>query len=216
MFAALLLAAFFCPPVQRFAADFAQLKQDSSPLKLKALPVCAEEKVQGVDLFESHLTAEGDRVLQLRARGCGVQSLRIAVLVPFEGGVCKLTGADLSLDQDENDKPCEGAASLPRTLRFANGILQVRDQSGSCADPAGSTSSTKLSLFNVQGFQLKKIFETPIWDSTTQAQGRQLVQRWKVSFAEGTLKVQRCIEGGACEDPDEFVYSKPGGKYVRK
>lgn len=134
------------------------------------------------------------------------------------------------LDQDEKDKPCseppigearrrgalESPAKLPRTLDFVKGVVQVRDQSGSCGDPSGFTSSTKLSVFNVQGRQLRKIFETPLWDSTTQAQGRQLVQRWKVSFGEGSLQVKRCIEGGECDDPEEFVYSKPGGKYVRK
>ena len=110
----------------------------------------------------------------------------------------------------------ESPAKLPRTLDFVKGVVQVRDQSGSCGDPSGFTSSTKLSVFNVQGRQLRKIFETPLWDSTTQAQGRQLVQRWKVSFGEGSLQVKRCIEGGECDDPEEFVYSKPGGKYVRK
>lgn len=214
MFSALLLAAFFCPPAQRIAADFARLKKDPAKLLLKALPACA--KPQGVDLFDAHLTAFGDKLLQVRARGCGVQSLRIAVLVPIDGGVCKLSGEDLSVDQDEKDKPCEKAAKQPRTLDFVNGSLQVRDQSGSCGDPAGSTSSTKLSVFNVQGWHLKKIFETPLWDSTTQAQGRQLVQRWKVTFGEGTVSTQRCVIGGECEEPDDFVYSKPGGKYVRK
>ncbi|HEX4385832.1 MAG TPA: hypothetical protein VH083_22900 [Myxococcales bacterium] len=216
-FAALLLAAFFCPPAQRVAAGFAQLKQDQAPLQLKALPGCAEEQVEGVDLFASRLTGAGDKVLQVRARGCGVRSLRIAVLVPIEGGVCKLSGEDLSLDQKEDDKPCTDApGKLPRTLDFVRGTIQVRDQCGSCGDPDGSASSRKLSIFNVQGWQLKKIFETPLWDSTTQAQGRQLVQTWKVTFAGGKLTTQRCVEGGQCEDPDEFIYSKPGGKYVRK
>jgi hypothetical protein len=211
-----LLAAFFCPQAQKVAADLSQLKKDPSALRLKPLPDCAEEKVQGVDLFESHLTAAGDRLLQLRAHGCGVQSLRIAVLVPIDGGVCRLSGEDLSLDQKEDDKPCENAGKLPRALDFVKNTLQVRDQSGSCGDPDGSASSRKLSLFNVQGWQLKKIFETPLWDSTTQAQGRQLVQTWKVTFGEARLTVQRCVEGGQCEEPDELVYSKPGGKYVRK
>jgi hypothetical protein len=212
----LLLAAFFCPPAQRVSAGFEQLKKDPAALRLKALPACAEEKLEGVDLFESRLTAAGDKVLQVRARGCGVQSLRIAVLVPTEGGVCKLGGEDLSLDQKLDDKPCEKPGRLPRTLDFVKGTLQARDQGGSCGDPDGVSSSRKLSIFNVQGWQLKKIFETPLWDSTTQAQGRQLVQTWKVSFGEGKLTTQRCVEGGQCEEPDEFVYSKPGGKYVRK
>jgi hypothetical protein len=217
MLAALpLLAAFFCPQAQKLAADFAQLKKDPSALHLKPLPECAEEEVQGVDLFESHLTASGDRLLQLRARGCGVESLRIAVLVPTDGGLCRLSGEDLSIDQKEDDKPCENPGKLPRALELVKGTLRVRDQGGSCGDPDGSTSSRKLSLFNVQGWQLRKIFETPLWDSTTQAQGRQLVQTWKVTFGEARLTVQRCVEGGQCEEPDEFVYSKPGGKYVRK
>lgn len=211
-----LLAAFFCPQAQKVAADFAQLRKDPAALRLKPLPACAEEKVQGVDLFESRLTAFGDRLLQLRANGCGVRSLRIAVLVPTDGGLCKLTGEDLSLDQKEDDKPCENPGPLPRALDFVKGNLRVSDQSGSCGDPDGSTSSRKLSLFSVQGWQLKKIFETPLWDSTTQAQGRQLVQSWKVTFGEAAIRVQRCVEGGQCEEPDEYVYSKPGGKYVRK
>ena len=214
MIPALLFAAFFCPPDQRIPVGPAQLQADPAPLRFKPLPEGAT--VLGIDLFDSRLTPYGDKLLQVRARGAGKQSLRVAVLVPVEGGVCRLSGDDLSLDQDEDDRPCEKPGKLPRTFDFARGTLRVKDQSGSCADPAGSTSSRKLSLFNVQGWELKKIFETPLWDSTTQGQGRQLVQRWKVELGEGTIRVQRCVEGGGCEEPDLWVYSKPAGKYLHK
>ena len=145
-------------------------------------------------------------------------SLRIAVLVPLEKGeLCKLDGEDLSIDQLASDRPCPPAkaAKLPRTLDFAHGRVQVSDQSGSC-EAKGLDQQHQDGADDVQGWSLKKIFATPTWDSTTKAQGRQLIQRWKVDITGAGISVQRCIEGGERDDPEEWVYSKPGGKYLRK
>ncbi len=193
---------------------------------------CADKPViEGIDVFEANLTGEKDKVVQIRARSCKgdkeneTQSLRIADVVPLPGGqLCKLEGEDLSLDQRASDRPCENPAKLPRTFDLVEltqpgrKAVQTKDQSGSCDDPAGNTSAIKSAVYEAQGWQLKKIFETPLFDSTTQAQGRQLVTRWKVSLGRDVPKeitVQRCVEGASqCDEPQVFVYSKAGGKYV--
>lgn len=193
---------------------------------------CGEKPViEGVDLFDANLTGEKDKLVQVRARSCKgdkeneTQSLRIADVVPLPGGqLCLLEGEDLSLDQRASDRPCANAGKLPRTLDLVElthagrKVVQTRDQSGSCADPNGNASAVKSVLYEAQGAKVKKIFETPLYDSTTQAQGRQLETRWKVSFGKTVPKeivVQRCVEGASqCEEPDVFVYSKAGGKYV--
>src|SRR3954471_7654263 len=193
---------------------------------------CADKPViEGIDVFEANLTGEKDKLVQIRARSCKgdkeneTQSLRIADLVALpDGQLCKLEGEDLSVDQRASDRPCENPGKLPRTLdlveltRPGRKVVQTRDQAGSCDDPGGRTSSVKTVIYEAQGWQLKKIFESPLYDSTTQAQGRQLVASWKLSFGKTVPKeisVQRCVEGASkCEEPDVFVYSKPGGKYV--
>ncbi|HTO97868.1 MAG TPA: hypothetical protein VMK66_12545 [Myxococcales bacterium] len=189
--------------------------------------------VEGVDVFEANLTGQKDKLVQARFRMCKgdkeneTQALRIAVLVPLgEGQLCKLEGEDLSLDRRASDRPCENPGKLPRTLDFveltAKGrrVVQAKDPSGSCEDPAGNTSSITTAFFEAQGAALKKIFETPLYDSTTQAQGRQLVARWKLTFGNAfprEIRLQRCVEGASqCEEPDVYVYAKAGGKYVRK
>ena len=196
---------------------------------------CADKPiVEGVDIFEANLTGEKDKLVQVRARTCKgdkeneTQSLRIADLVPLTGSgqLCKLEGEDLSVDQRATDRPCENPGKLPRTLdlveltQAGHKVVQTKDQSGSCEDPNGSTSSIKSAVYEAQGWQLKKIFETQLFDSTTQAQGRQLVTRWKLSFGSVVPKqitVQRCVDGASrCEEPDVFVYSKAGGKYVAR
>ena len=63
-------------------------------------------------------------------------------------------------------------------------------------------------VYEAQGWQLKKIFETPLFDSTTQAQGRQLVTRWKISLGKVVPKeiaVQRCVEGASQCEADASV-----------
>jgi hypothetical protein len=195
---------------------------------------CADKPVlEGVDLFEANLTGQMDKVVQARFRVCKgdkqneTQALRIAVVVPLaDGRLCKLAGEELSIDQRASDRPCEKPGKLPRTLDFveltAKGrkVVQTTDQGGSCDDPAGTTSSMKTAFFESQGAELKKIFETPLYDSTTQAQGRQLVAKWKLSFGPALPKeitVQRCVEGASqCEEPDAYMYARAGGKYVRK
>jgi hypothetical protein len=195
---------------------------------------CADKPVlEGVDVFDANLTGERDKLVQARFRVCKgdraneTQALRIAVVVPLAGGqLCKLEGEDLSLDRRASDKPCENAAKLPRTLDFleltrkGRRVVQTNDQSGSCGDPAGNSSSVKAAWFEAQGAALKKIFETPLLDSTTQGQGRQLIARWKVSYGASfpkDIRVQRCIEGATeCEEPDLYEYARAGGKYVRK
>ena len=80
--------------------------------------------------------------------------------------------------------------------------------------------AVKTAIFEAQGAALKKIFETKLYDSTTQAQGRQLVARWKLTLGKTVPKeitVQRCIEGASqCEDPDVYEYARAGGKYLHK
>jgi len=99
-------------------------------------------------------------------------------------------------------------------------VVQTKDQSGSCDDPAGNASAVKTAFFEAQGPGLKKIFETPLYDSTTQAQGRQLIARWNLSLGKTVPKeitVQRCVQGASeCEAPEVYVYARAGGKYVRK
>ena len=195
---------------------------------------CADKPVlEGVDVFEANLTGEKDKLVQARFRVCRgdkeneTQALRIAAVVPLpDGQLCKLEGEDLSIDQRASDRPCENPGKLPRTLDFVElvrpgrRVVQTRDQSGSCGDPAGNTSAIRTALFEAQGAALKKIFEAQLYDSTTQAQGRQLVARTKLSFGKAfpkQISVQRCVEGAsACEDPDVFEYARAGGKYVRK
>ncbi|HZX95581.1 MAG TPA: hypothetical protein VFE90_13750 [Myxococcales bacterium] len=248
-----LLAAFICPGDQKLRLDLKEWKaallkaepgSDEQKYAVRALRFqsipgdagpeadCADKPViEGVDVFEANLTGEKDKLVQVRARACKgdkeneTQSLRIADLVPLaEGQLCKLEGADLSVDQRASDRPCENPGKLPRTLSLVEltqkgrKVVQTRDQAGSCDDPGGRTSSVKTVIYEAQGWQLKKIFESPLYDSTTQAQGRQLVASWKLSFGKTVPKeisVQRCVEGASkCEEPDVFVYSKPGGKYV--
>jgi hypothetical protein len=195
---------------------------------------CADGPViEGVDIFDANLTGQNDKLVQARFRVCKgdkeneTQALRIAVVVPLPGGqLCKLEGEDLSLDQRASDKPCENAGKLPRTLslieltRKGRRVVQTKDQSGSCDDPAGNTSALKTAFFEAQGPAIKKIFETPVYDSTTQAQGRQMIARWKLTLGKTLPKeiaVQRCVEGASqCEEPDVYEYAKAGGKYVRK
>jgi len=195
---------------------------------------CADKPViEGVDIFNANLTGQNDKLVQARFRACKgdkeneTQAVRIAVVVPLANGqLCKLEGVDLSLDQRASDKPCENAAKLPRTLDFleltqkGRKVVQTKDQSGSCEDPAGNTSAVKTAIFEAQGAALKKIFETKLYDSTTQAQGRQLVARWKLTLGKTVPKeitVQRCIEGASqCEDPDVYEYARAGGKYVHR
>ena len=195
---------------------------------------CAQTPVvEGVDIFEANLTGQKDKLVQARLRVCKgdkeneTQALRIASLVPLpDGQLCKLEGEDLSIDRRASDKPCENAGKLPRTIDFleltqpGRKVVQTKDQSGSCDDPAGKTSSIKTAFYEAQGAALKKIFETPLYDSTTQAQGRQLVARYKISFGTvvpKSISVERCVEGAsACEEPDVYEYAKAGGKYVRK
>ena len=195
---------------------------------------CAERPVvEGIDIFEANLTGQKDKLVQARFRVCKgdkeneTQALRIASLVPLPGGqLCKLEGEDLSVDRRANDKPCENPGKLPRTLDFVEltqpgrKVVQTRDHSGSCGDPSGNTSAIKAAFYEAQGAGLKKIFETQIYDSTTQAQGRQLVARWKLTYGPAlpkSISVQRCVEGAsACEEPDVYEYAKAGGKYVRK
>ncbi len=195
---------------------------------------CADKPLlEGVDVFDANLTGQNDKLVQARFRVCKgdkaneTQALRIAVVVPIGGGqLCKLEGEDLSVDRRASDKPCENPGKLPRTLDFVeltqkgHRVVQTKDQSGSCDDPAGNTSSIKTAFFEAQGAALKKIFETPLYDSTTQAQGRQLIARWKLTLGTAfpkELSVQRCVEGASqCEEPDVYVYAKAGGKYVRK
>ena len=62
-------------------------------------------------------------------------------------------GEDLSLDQRASDKPCEDPGKLPRTLTLlevtqqGRKVVQTKDQSGSCDDPAGNTSAIKTAFF---------------------------------------------------------------------
>jgi hypothetical protein len=195
---------------------------------------CAQTPVvEGVDIFEANLTGQKDKLVQVRFRVCKgdkeneTQALRIASVVPLpDGQLCKLEGEDLSVDRRASDKPCENPGKLPRTLDFleltqqGRKVVQVKDQGGSCADPAGRTSAVKTAFYEAQGAALKKIFESPLYDSTTQAQGRQLVARWKLTYGKElprTISVQRCVEGAsACEEPDVYEYARAGGKYVRK
>jgi hypothetical protein len=195
---------------------------------------CAETPVvEGVDIFEANLTGQKDKLVQARFRVCKgdkeneTQALRIASLVPLpDGRVCKLEGEDLSVDRRASDRPCENPGKLPRTFDFleltqqGRKVVQAKDQSGSCGDPSGNTTSIKTAFYEAQGAALKKIFESPLYDSTTQAQGRQLVARWKLSYGPAVPKrisVQRCVEGAsACEEPDVYEYARAGGKYVRK
>jgi len=196
-------------------------------------PCARKPVIEGIDIFEANLTGERDKLVQARFRVCKgdkeneTQALRIAILVPLaDGQLCKLDGEDLSLDQRASDKPCENAGKLPRTLDFVEltrkgrRVVQTTDQSGSCDDPAGNTGAVKTAFFEAQGAALKKIFEAQIYDSTTQAQGRQLVARAKLTLGKAVPKeitVQRCIEGASqCEDPDVYEYARAGGKYVRK
>jgi hypothetical protein len=195
---------------------------------------CGDKPVlEGVDLFEANLTGQKDKLVQARFRVCKgdkaneTQALRIAVVVPLaDGQLCKLEGEDLSLDQRASDRPCENPGKLPRTLALlevtqqGRKVVQTKDQSGSCGDPAGNASAVKTAFFEAQGPGLKKIFETPTYDSTTQAQGRQLIARWKLSLGKTVPKeitVQRCVEGASeCEAPEVYIYARAGGKYVRK
>lgn len=195
---------------------------------------CADKPVlEGVDIFDANLTGMKDKLVQARFRVCkgdkenDTHALRIAAVVPLPGGqLCKLGGEDLSIDQRASDRPCENPGKLPRTLDFVEltkagrRVVQTKDQSGSCADPAGSTSAIRTVFFEAQGAALRKIFEAQLYDATTQAQGRQLVARTKLSFGKTfpkQISVQRCVEGAsACEDPDVYEYAPAGGKYVRK
>jgi len=229
---AALLAAKPGSDEQHFA--LAALRFQSVPGDNAPDAECADKPVvEGVDLFSANLTGQDDKLVQARFRVCKgdkeneTQALRIAVLVPLpDGRLCKLEGEDLSIDQRASDKPCENPGKLPRTLDFVEltqkgrKVVQTKDQSGSCGDPAGSTSAIRAIFFEPQGAALKKIFETPLYDSTTQAQGRQLVARWKLSFGPTfpkEMSVQRCVDGASqCEDPDVYVYARAGGKYVRK
>jgi hypothetical protein len=249
-----LAAAFVCPEDQKLRLDLKEWKAamlaakpgtDEQHFALAALRFqsvpgddapeadCADQPVlEGVDLFEAHLTGQDDKLVQARFRVCKgdkaneTQALRVAVVLPIGGGqLCKLAGEDLSVDRRANDRPCENAGKLPRTLDFVEltqrgrKVVQTKDQSGSCDDPAGNTSSIKTAFFEAQGAALKKIFETPLYDSTTQAQGRQLVARWKLTLGTPLpkeIRVQRCVEGASCEEPDVYWYARAGGKYVRK
>ena len=195
---------------------------------------CADRPaLEGVDVFDANLTGQKDKLVQARFRVCKgdkeneTQALRIAVLVPLGGGqLCKLEGEDLSIDRRASDRPCENPGKLPRTLEFleltsrGRRVVQTRDQGGSCGDPAGNTSSIQTAFFEAQGAALRKIFASPLYDSTTQAQGRQLIARWKLTLGTAFPKeiaVQRCVEGAAqCEEPDVYKYAPAGGKYVRK
>ena len=195
---------------------------------------CADKPVlEGVDVFEANLTGEKDKLVQARFRLCKgdrrneTQALRIAALVPLpDGQLCKLEGEDLSIDQRASDRPCEKPGKLTRALDFVELIrpgrklVQTRDQSGSCDDPAGNTSAIRTAFFEAEGAALKKIFEAQLYDSTTQAQGRQLVARTKLSFGKAfprEISLQRWVEGASsCEEPDVYEYAKAAGKYVRK
>jgi len=101
------------------------------------------------------MTGQKDKLVQARFRVCKgdkaneTQALRIAVVVPLaDGQLCKLEGEDLSLESARVRRPCEIPASS-RTLTLlevtqqGRKVVQTKDQSGSCDDPAGSASAVK-------------------------------------------------------------------------
>src|SRR5207245_2803200 len=107
---------------------------------------------QGVDLFESKLTGEDDRLVQARFTLCdgSFVSQRIALLVPLgEGKACRLAGDELSVDQATRSLPC-GQKRLPRVLDFADGVLKVDDRTGFC-NGREQSGDGKLTLYDVQG-----------------------------------------------------------------
>jgi len=194
-----LVGAFFCPPDQRLRVEPREWGRRAAP------EGCA---VAGVDVFDSNLTGEGDRLVQGRYRCGEKRSLRIAVLVPLpDGAQCKLDGEDISTELSGGDKRILDFVELTQAGRK---VVQVRDLGEGAA---------RVSFFEAQGWSLRKIFETPLLESIATAHGL-LAQRWSFIF-EGTafprsIRTQRCVEGAPCDDPVEFAYSKAGGKYVPK
>ena len=190
---ALLLAAFVCPPTQRVAE-----------WKPPASAGCTQ---QGTDTFDANLTGEHDKLVQARFR-CGKgRALRIAVLVPLpDGASCKLDGEDLSIDLKPGSKRILDFVSLTRPDR---NVVQVKDS---------SEGDATLAFYEAQGWSLKKIFFSQTLETLATAHGP-LPQKWTLQLGPEfpkSIRTQRCVEGAPCDDPEDFVYAKAGGKYVKK
>jgi hypothetical protein len=186
--------------------------------------------VEGVDLFDANLTGQHDKLVQMRFRMCrGTpdewQSLRIATIVPIsERSFCLLAGEDLSVDRALKNRACDKPGKLPLTLAFrevvekGRNVVETRDEQGVCNDEVRSTQVT-LALFRAEGFSLKKIFETPLYDAHPTGAGRDLVQRWTLSYGKTfpkAIHLERFTEGGEGSDPEDYAWSKTAGKYLGK
>ncbi len=236
MLALLIAAALTCPDDQVIGLDLpawrAQLLKDApgsheqhaemAALRMQTVPQgtdaedeCIDHpRVEGVDVFEANLTGQHDKLVQVRLRLCkGTpqewQSLRIALLLPLGGTKwCLFGGDDLSVDQSARNKPCEGAAKLPRTLAFRDAggrrLIEARDQSGSC-EPGEEMSAVTVALYQAQGLSLKKIFENPLLDARRTGSGAMLVEKCEVAYGKE-------IEVRCGETALRYVYEK--GKYV--
>lgn len=249
MIALLLAAAFACPDDQVISLEVkawkAALQADRpgsdeqhaemAALRMKTVPDgnegdadCFDKPVaEGVDVFETNLTGEMDKLVQVRFRMCkGTkdewQSLRLAVLVPLGGNrFCLLQRDDLAADRARKDLPC--GVKLPLTLDFremtqkGRKVLEVRDQSGSCEGGAGMTNVT-LALYEAQQASLKKIFDTQVAESSSTAAGQTLLQQYKLTLGKEvprTIHLERCIEAD-CDVVGDYVYKKGPGTYVER
>src|SRR5437763_6591843 len=212
MIALLLAAAFVCPDDQIIGLDIkpwrAALLADKpgtdeqhaemAALRMKLVPegndsedeCVSKPKVEGVDVFESNLTGEKDKLIQVRFRMCKGKpeewvSLRLAVLVPLpDGKHCLLGGDDLSVDRAKKDLPC--GVKSPLTLAFkeltekGRNVVETRDWRGSCEQGIAMTNA-QIYLYEARGAGLTKIFDTVLFESNGTASGNILTQKYKVT-----------------------------------
>ena len=248
MIALLLAASFACPDDQVIGLDIKpwkadlladvpgtdEQKREMRALRMKLVPDGNESedecystpKVEGVDVFDSNLTGQKDKLIQVRFRMCKGKpeewiSQRIAVLVPLpDGKHCLLGGEDLSVDRAKKDMPC--GQKLPLTLSFkemtekGRNVVETRDFRGSCEKGQGMLNA-QLYLYEARGTGLEKIFDTVLFESNATAGGQTLTQRYKITYGPTvpkTIHVERCLQG--CDVIGDYAWSKADGKYTGK
>src|ERR1051326_5034847 len=149
MIAIALLAAFVCPASQKVQADLKEWKKQGASLSALGLKPALCSKPQGVDIWDSHLTTEGDKLVQVRFKCGNTRQLRIGVFVPLAGGgMGRVDGEDLSMDTDGDAKRILDFVELTRPDRR---VIQVKDQ---------SDGALQVAFYEVQGWSLKEIFSS--------------------------------------------------------